>query len=308
MTSQHFIARFLVTAIGTFLVAAQAQVLKDIFSTGYYGGIWRAQADGSSLTQLLPDRGQGIATTPTGGKIYWTNENVDQIRRANPDGSGAEAVITGQPAAEVALDLLAGKLYWTHYQGIHNGVYRSNLNGTGAEQVMAGVNAYGVVIDATAGKLYVADYSGGEIKRANLDGSNIETLFSTAAPLGLALDAANGKVYWSSFSGVYRSDLDGSSSEQIVSGVNARGLALDPYDQQIYWADFGGGYIGRADLDGANAQPNFLSVPGAAGVTLVFTPEPRSATIATALLVAFGVMARRRSAQKQEQNAPPLND
>ena len=48
------------------------------------------------------------------GKMYWTGFNFGTIQRADTDGSDAETLVTGLRAvAGIALDLDAGKMYWT---------------------------------------------------------------------------------------------------------------------------------------------------------------------------------------------------
>jgi glucose/arabinose dehydrogenase len=47
--------------------------------------------------------------------MYWADAGADKIQRANLDGSGIENLVTtgiGNPFG-IALDLSAGKIYWT---------------------------------------------------------------------------------------------------------------------------------------------------------------------------------------------------
>ena len=51
------------------------------------------------------------------GKIYWIEDGVRAIRRANLDGSGVEDFVTsGMESPErIALDVESGKMYWTDW-------------------------------------------------------------------------------------------------------------------------------------------------------------------------------------------------
>ena len=50
------------------------------------------------------------------GKIYWANWFLDEIQRANLNGSDRETVVRLVSASRLALDVRAGKIYWTEYR------------------------------------------------------------------------------------------------------------------------------------------------------------------------------------------------
>ena len=60
------------------------------------GKIQRANLDGSNIEDLVTGLrySDGIALDVSGGKMYWTNVNVDTIQRANLDGSNIETLST----------------------------------------------------------------------------------------------------------------------------------------------------------------------------------------------------------------------
>ena len=48
--------------------------------------------------------------------IYWADFPGGDIRRANPDGTGQQTLITGLPSpVGIALDVAGGYMYWTDY-------------------------------------------------------------------------------------------------------------------------------------------------------------------------------------------------
>jgi hypothetical protein len=205
-------------------------------------------------------------------QIYWTDPDGPSgshvIRRANADGSGTQALITGlfDPRG-MAIDASGGKMYWTE-PGLL-AIRRANLDGTNIETVVATGNATaGVAIDLSDEKMYWAE--GGiplgneQIRRSNLDGSGVEVLVSIGLihPVGIALDTQAGKVYWTDLEGnldgmgtIKRANFDGSNVETIITGIDeAAGLALDAVGGKIYWPDLATKRIQRANLDGSGTE------------------------------------------------------
>ena len=76
------------------------------------------------------------------GKIYWIDSSSESIRRANLDGSGKEELVeVDSPyAAEIAVDAVGGKMYWTTAgtEGTET-IRRANLDGSGEQVVLTGI-------------------------------------------------------------------------------------------------------------------------------------------------------------------------
>jgi sugar lactone lactonase YvrE len=224
---------------------------------------------------------------PQGSKIYWTDyrqlgaklangDDNGMIRRANLDGSNPEDVLTelSRPVG-IALDSLAGKMYWTeapqdqlsHELATTNGtgrIRRANLDGSEVEDPLVTevdgddlVGPYGIALDTAAGKMYWADPEADKIQRANLDGSGAETLLDendVTDPVDVDLDVAAGKMYWTEpgtatlMSGtgedctgsIKRANLDGSNVEGVWTGLcGPAGIALDIAAGKVYWTEWG---------------------------------------------------------------------
>jgi low density lipoprotein receptor-related protein 5/6 len=170
--------------------------------------IQRANLDGSAVEDLIMTEfsPNGIAIDPQGGKVYWTFPGVHKIQRANLDGSNVEDVITGAPLPllSIALDLIAGKIYWTLgdivFGGEHAGmIQRANLDGSAVEDLVTTgpfTIPWGIALDVPAGKMYwTDDQVGGKIRRANLDGSAVEDLIiGVPAPRNIALDLSRDEI------------------------------------------------------------------------------------------------------------------
>ena len=206
------------------------------------------------------------------GKVYWTE--LGRIRRANLDGSGAEVLVEQglvEPGS-IALDLAAGKMYWTDNGDGAQKIQRANLDGTGAKTLLTSDDGLqdpvGIALDAAAGKMYWMDRSRKVIQRANLDGTQLKpviNLGSDSHPYQLALDVTAGKMYWNDREGhrIQRANLNGEQIEDVITsrklGASGpmggpMGIALDAAAGRIYWVERTEGKIRSAKLDGSDAQ------------------------------------------------------
>jgi type II secretory pathway pseudopilin PulG/ribosomal protein L12E/L44/L45/RPP1/RPP2 len=210
--------------------------------------------------------------------IYWADEEVDMIRRADLDGSNIEDLVTAatmKPKA-LALDLAGGKMYWADEEV--QMIRRANLDGSNIEDLLTGiVKPRALALDVFGGKMYWADEDVDKIQRANLDGSNIEDLVTagTMKPRALALDVFVGKMYWVDVEvgKIRRANLDGSNIEDLITSgaMNPSALVLDVFGGKMYWTDDGVDKIQRANLDGSNIEDLLTGVtrPKALGVDIV---------------------------------------
>ena len=90
------------------------------------------------------------------GKMYWIDDgsNPNRIQRAHLDGTGVETLVefvAGEDPGPkfIALDLGAGKMYWTDRNFHH--IQRASLDGTGVEDVLTGLGGpEGIAPDVAA--------------------------------------------------------------------------------------------------------------------------------------------------------------
>jgi hypothetical protein len=221
------------------------------------------------------------------GKMYWVDLQGNAIRRANTNGTGVETILDAtdgllSPRA-LALDLDAGKMYFTHNPpggGDDIKIQRASLDGTGVSDVVTGLfNPDFLCVDHNGGKVYWARSSAaGEpivlMQRANLDGNNVETLLTgLGAVVGFDLDLVGGKVYRTVTPGsqclpdqsrIERCNLDGTNVQIILSGLPTLGrIAIDAVTGKMYWHQRFGtngscsdtfSDLVRANLDGTNLE------------------------------------------------------
>jgi hypothetical protein len=85
------------------------------------------------------------------GKIYWCDENTDQVIEANMDGTGTPVVLfDGSDGVDrpdgVFVDKAAKKIYWTETSA--NVIARGSIDGTGNREVLiSNVKAYAIVME-----------------------------------------------------------------------------------------------------------------------------------------------------------------
>ncbi len=197
-----------------------------------------------------------------GGAGFWSPAEAKDlyrvaefISRIDLEGQSSTPVIPliGE-TRDVALDPVAGKVYWTDTWPA--GINRVNLDGSAPEQVLPEASPNGIAVDAVDGKVYWNQF--GTIMRANLDGTGVETLVTGlgGSSPGIALDPAGGKMYWTDSNGaIGRANLDGSGVETLVTGLSGpRRIALDPAGGKMYWTELGSGLLQRANFDGSEIE------------------------------------------------------
>jgi hypothetical protein len=223
-----------------------------------------SSGDASFFDAATPDAVGWIdaIAPPVDTALYYVDDS--ELRKMNLDGSGTSVVaagITHSPVGgQVAIDPVAGKVYWTSATGIS----RANYDGSGAEVVL-GVTAWDVAIDVVSGKIYWTDLFEQKIRRSNLDATDVEVVASTGTePDSITVDPVSGKVYWSETINagteieIYSADLTGGNIQTVITrpSPNQAWLAVDPPNGKLYWAESNqGGYVvTRANVDGSGEQ------------------------------------------------------
>ena len=126
--------------------------------------IQQANLDGSNIEDLVTvglSYPLGLTLDVSAGKMYWTNTSfyprpwpgLDKIQRANLDGTNVEDLVTTGLilATGIALDVSAGKMYWTDTGPGRNNIQRANLDGSNIEDLITTsdarrINPNGIVL------------------------------------------------------------------------------------------------------------------------------------------------------------------
>ena len=212
-----------------------------------------------------------LVSAASADSLYFAHMYPDgsggSIEKIDLDGGTVKPVFdTGYGVRGIALEPVAGKLYWTDTSILM--IRRSNLDGTGVEDIITSGLEFprSIAADAGSGKIYFGDQLTYLLKRADLDGSDQQTLRSTAFHAGLAIDTVHGKIYWSTSDldvkgKILRSNLNGSGLETVISSNDAEfkpaGVAVDPVGGRVYWTDYVLDVVRRANLDGSDMQDLF---------------------------------------------------
>src|SRR5271154_4347137 len=235
------------------------------------GTIFRSDLDGRNMTTVLAPGGtftpKQLQIDKPSGKLYWSDREGMRVMRANLDGSGIETLVdTSQgdprPGADpakwcvgVAIDVGAGKLYWTQKGGDNAGE--------------------------------------GRIRRASLDmprgqtpasRRDIELLYDKLPePIALDLDLESRLLYWTDRGDpprgntVNRAPLEaprgGRPSPEIVFSnlLEGIGLAWDPKHGRMFITDFAGS-VYSAGLDGSDQKTLLFAQGNLTGIAYVELP------------------------------------
>lgn len=243
--------------LGASLVpSARAQTLYWLDTSFGAPTLNQADANGdiiASIALAVATLPEGLALGP-GGTPHWTEgvASGGRILRADPSLGGITTLVSGQSSPRgIAVDALAGKIYWTTSNlWLGSLVRRCSLDGSNFTQLIAlepAANARGICVDHDGGKLYWADFDQNALYRANLDGSNPELWLQLAAktrPYGVALDLTAQQLYWTEYQNgrIRRTPLAGGGITTVITGLsNPTYLALDPVSGQMFWSEGGAG-------------------------------------------------------------------
>ena len=230
------------------------------------GSIFRSDLNGRNMTTIIAP---GDTFTPKqlqidkpNGKLYWCDREGMRVMRANFDGSRIETLVDTsrgdpRPGADpakwcvgVAIDVDAGKLYWTQKGGDNAGegrILRANLdipkgqtptNRTDIELLYDELpEPIDLDLDLGSRMLYWTDRGdpprGNTVNRAPLEAPQgkrppPEIVFSNLMEgIGLALDPKHGRMFITDFAGsVYSANLDGSDPKTLLFAEgNLTGIA-----------------------------------------------------------------------------------
>ncbi|MEM9823161.1 MAG: DUF5050 domain-containing protein, partial [Bacteroidota bacterium] len=200
------------------------------------GTINRCDLDGSNVESLINetiDEPSAFDIDFDNQKIYWIDEGLEQVLKANLDGSNIEMVLDLQTSAFVfifnmELDLVNEKIYWTN--SLEPSLRSVDLNGNNLETIIVDYidDPAKVIVNSRDGMVYVGDKEIGII-RADLDGMNPEQIHEGSSMESFALTHEHLYYFLVSDDIIARSDLDGTNIETIVTDVTGfvRDIAID---------------------------------------------------------------------------------
>ena len=236
------------------------------------GSIERADFDGKNVIHIVSPGGtftpKQLQLDEKNSKLYWCDREGMRVMRANLDGSNIETLIDtsegdARPGKDIkkwcvgiALDVEAGKLYWTQKGSDNAGegrIFRANL------EIPKG--------------------------QSPANRNDIELLYDgLPEPIDLELDLANRKIYWTDRGDpprgntVNRAPMDpaqgnGKKQPEIIFDhlMEGIGIALDLKGNRMFLTDLGGS-VYSASLDGSNRKTVLAAEGNLTGIVYAEIP------------------------------------
>jgi hypothetical protein len=224
-------------------------------------------SDGGKLTFNATGLPAGLSIDPASGLISGipttAGSSIVTVTASDATGPSGQTSFTWtiNPGAS------GEALYWRE-EGY---IGRANIDGSSPNpNLITGIDPQtrgsGLAVDNS----YI--YWGGDagVGRANLDGSGVDVMFIPGVvPRDVAVDSSH--IYWSNGTSfdpapsIERANLDGSGATTLIPGPATGALAVD--GAHIYWSQPPGDAIGRANIDGSNPDPTFITGIDASGVS-----------------------------------------
>ncbi len=207
----------------------------------------------------------GMTYDSVRNKLYISDYGSGTIIQCNPDGSGQVEFRTGLDAPNaMSIDYVANAIYWD----TSNGIQRGDLASTDVNQKEDFVTGQandpdGISIDAVHRTIYWVNYNGG-VWRKNLDGTGETELIPGVE--GGSMLVVGDRIYFDQYIAagdiqLKSANLDGSNVAVLATGITrvVYALGYEPTGNKIYWGDRNNGAIMRANTDGSNAEPWYVS-------------------------------------------------
>jgi hypothetical protein len=222
------------------------------------GSIERSDLDGKNVIHIVSPGGtftpKQLQLDEKNRKLYWCDREGMRIMRANLDGSNIETLIDtsegdARPGKDIkkwcvgiALDVEAGKLYWTQKGSENAGegrIFRANLEipkeqtasaRKDIELLYAGLpEPIDLELDLTNRTIYWTDRGdpprGNTVNRASMDPAQgngkkepVIIFDHLMEGIGIALDLKGGRMFLTDLGGsVYSASLDGSNKKTLLA-------------------------------------------------------------------------------------------
>jgi hypothetical protein len=315
MLHSHRFDRLVFVLIAWLLFATPIPAIAQhiFWSDALRNEIWTASFHGGNPHAIIsnqPASPDSIAIDRVEGRVYWTlNGTINQIRRANLDGTNAETVLdNGTGANAIAIDVPGRKMYFGSDDSLS--IHRANLDGTSPQLLTTfiGDGVTSISVDSAAGHLYWTVENAADLYRSNLDGTNAGLLIDGPNPNenfgrleSVFVDPFENRLYLNDEddSRVFTMLLpDGTLTQFVPENLHhPRDMTIDVAGRRLYWTQEGG--IFRSQLDGSGTEPVVSGLTDALGfypVAIAVVPEPASVLMALAGVTSWCAFNRRQRA------------
>jgi hypothetical protein len=232
------------------------------------------------------------------GRLFVLELSRGCIYSMQPDGSDKKVIVTDCRLPDgVAVDLVAGQIYWTNMgssPSTNDGsIECADLDGKNRRVIVPIGTTFTpkqIQLDSESGKLYWCDREGMRVMRANLDGSDVETLVEagrgdtdrrdqTKWCVGVTIDPVREQIYWTQKGPdngdkgrIFRAGIDIPKGENAANRSDIEvffdglpepiDLELDLINRVLYWTDRGdpprGNTVNRASIDAKPEEPEIV--------------------------------------------------
>lgn len=196
----------------------------------------------------------------TQGALYI---GTTSIARVNLDGSLFEGkFIPPQNGNVCGLAVDSSHVYWA--DSAENTIGRANLDGTAIDNdfITLAANSLPCGLALNPTHIHWSNMGTATIGRARIDGSEVDESFIPTVQHPCAIAVNETGIFWASDDQdqIWRTDIDGVNAPELVLDENATdscGLAL--VGSHLFWVESSAGTIGRANLDGSEPLPTFIT-------------------------------------------------
>lgn len=262
------------------------------------GKIQYSALDGSNVTTLVDGLMNPHILTIHDDSLYWVDRDLQQVFRANGDGSNVELFFDAGP--KVPRDLVFTDEYIYMTTTLVDSISRINLDGSSPVTLVSEDLGFPSGLIATDEHLYWADSDTRNIRRSNLDGSDIveQITFEGDDFLPGDLLIIDDYIYWVTRDialtrggdpvpgTITRSKLDGTERTVIVDNL-VFPHQLKTAGDYLYWTDHYSGKLQRANLDGTNVTDILTGLDSPMGLAVVTINVPEPTTV---LLFCLGIV------------------
>ncbi|XP_072571437.1 low-density lipoprotein receptor-related protein 1-like isoform X1 [Paramormyrops kingsleyae] len=204
---------------------------------------------------------------PASGSASSPNSNSHRNRRQTDAGVTDLEIPHLKMPRGIAVDWVAGNLYWT--DSGRDVIEVAQINGRHRKTLISGMidEPYAIVVDPQRGKMYWADWGNHpKIETAAMDGTMRETLVQDSIqwPTGLAVDYFNERLYWADakLSVIGSVRLNGSDPVVAVSGLKNNlhhPFSIDIFEDYIYGVTYVNNFVFRVNKFGKGPMENLTT-------------------------------------------------
>jgi len=181
-------------------------------------GVYSADLNGDDKKTIAAATAEAMSINPNAGKLYYGGSTG--IWQYSLEGGSPLQIYAGT-VADIAVDHLHEKIYWSSGSVIYSDAISSSLSPTNS--VVTGTTIDSFVLDVYAGKLYWAETGAGfEVREKDLGSGSDRQLFAGTAANALDFDPHDKMLYWSEYGvegEIHRFNVETGVDASVIQGI-----------------------------------------------------------------------------------------